>query len=70
MIVPLELTPATVVVGLLIVAAMVWAVRRLTRRGLCDCKDHCGSASCSHCGAVDRMVKDMEQAAKASDSTK
>ena len=64
MIVPMEITPSTVVLGLLIVAAMVWAVRRITKRGLCDCKDRCGSGSCSSCGAVDRMVKDMERAAK------
>lgn len=64
--VPLELTPSTVVVLLLIVVAMVWAVRRITRRGLCDCKDHCGSKACSKCGAADRMVKEMEEAAKSS----
>lgn len=64
MLVPLELTPSTVVVALLVVVAMVWAVRRIAKRGLCDCKDHCGSGSCSKCGAADRMVKDMERAAK------
>lgn len=64
MIVPLELTPSTAIVGLLVVAAMAWAVRRIVRRGLCDCKDHCGSASCTRCHAVDRMVKEMEKAAK------
>ncbi|HIT50816.1 MAG TPA: FeoB-associated Cys-rich membrane protein [Candidatus Aveggerthella excrementigallinarum] len=70
MIVPLEVTPSTVVVGLLIVAAMAWAVRRITHRGLCDCKDHCGSKTCSHCSAVDRMVEDMEKAAKATKPAK
>lgn len=64
MLVPIELTPSTVVVALLVIAATVWAVRRITRRGLCDCKGHCGSGSCSKCGAADRMVEDMERAAK------
>lgn len=50
--VPLEITPATVVLGLVIVALAVLAVRRLFKKGLCDChgdKDHEGgcSGSCS-----------------------
>lgn len=60
MIIPLEITPATIVVGLLVVAAIVWAVRRIVGRGLCDSEKHCGS-SCGHCSAVNRMVENMEK---------
>lgn len=59
-----ELTPATVVLGLVIVALAVLAVRRLVQRGTCDCRDHC-DGGCAGCGAVDKMVSDMEHAAKA-----
>lgn len=62
---PLELTPATVVVLFGLFALVVLAVRRLTRRGMCDCHDHCGDAAggCASCGAVDKMLADMERAA-------
>ena len=39
---PLEISPATVVVGLVIVALAALAVRRLVRRGTCDCHGHGG----------------------------
>lgn len=62
---PFELTPATVVLGLVIIALAVLAVRRLVQRGTCDCRDHCDGGGCAGCGAVDKMVSDMEHAAKA-----
>ncbi|RDB62003.1 hypothetical protein C1878_09300 [Gordonibacter sp. 28C] len=67
----LDMNPATVVIGMIVAALAVLAVRRLMRRGTCDCHDHCGDkpagggcAGCSGCGAVDVMVADMERAAK------
>lgn len=64
----MEFTPATVVLSLVLIVLAALAVRRLLRRGMCDCNDHCdcssGSAGCSGCGAVDKMVADMERAVK------
>ena len=70
------LTPATIVIAVLVIAWVVWAIRRLTRRGMCDCGDKCdgcshkvrsagankasASAACSHCSAADDMVARME----------
>lgn len=62
---PLDLSPATVIVGLVIIALAVFAVRRMTKRGLCDCRDgECSREGCAGCGAVDKMVADMERAAE------
>lgn len=75
---PLEISPATVIIGLVIVALAVLAVRRLMRRGTCDCHDHgggpakggcaaggcAGCAGCTGCGAADALVADLERAAK------
>lgn len=65
---PMELTPATIVLGLIMVALIVMAVRRLVRRGTCDCHDHCDASKdaggCASCGAADRLVADMERATK------
>ena len=68
---PLDISPATIMLILVIAALAALAVRRLARRGTCDCHDHCGDkpagggcAGCSGCGAVDTMVADMERAAK------
>lgn len=64
----LMLTPGTVVVVAVIVAWAVWAIRRMTHRGLCDCGDHCGDAGCSgchggcSCSAADKMVADLDAA--------
>lgn len=38
----LSLNFPTVVILLVILALAVLAIRRMTRRGLCDCGDHCG----------------------------
>lgn len=62
------MTPATVVIVLAVLAWAAWAVRRLFRRGMCDCGDKCdgcsskgtGSSACSHCGAAEDMVARME----------
>lgn len=61
---PLELNVSTVVVLVVIASLVVLALRRMLRRGLCDCDDRCGDGGCSKCGAADKMVKDMEKAAK------
>lgn len=63
----LDMNPATIVIGLLLVAGMVLAVRRLMKRGTCDCRGQSdatakrsGCAGCAGCGAVDSMVANME----------
>lgn len=72
---PLEISPATVIIGLVIVVLAVLAVRRLVRRGTCDCHDHGGGpakggcaaggcAGCTGCGVADALVADIERAAK------
>lgn len=53
----LSLNFPTVVILLVILALAVLAIRRMTRRGLCDCGDHCGDgeggcAGCSHCASA------------------
>ncbi len=45
------MTPATAVLLAGIVAWAVWAIRRMTHRGLCDCGDHCGDAGGSGCAS-------------------
>ena len=55
----LSLNFSTVVILLVILALAVLAIRRMTRRGLCDCGDHCGDgeggcAGCSHCASAGR----------------
>ena len=64
----LSLNFPTVVILLVILALAVLAIRRMTRRGLCDCGDHCGDAGCSgchggcSCSAADKMVADLDAA--------
>ncbi len=65
----LVLTPGTVVMLACVAAWAVWAVRRITHRGLCDCSDHCGDGdacgagcsrgSCGGCGVADRLAEGM-----------
>lgn len=49
----LSLNFPTLVILLVILALAVLAIRRMTRRGLCDCGDHCGDgkegSGCGHC---------------------
>lgn len=47
----------TIVILVVIAALAVLSIRRMTRRGLCDCGDHCGDgeggcAGCSHCASA------------------
>lgn len=50
------------IILLIIGVAMVLAVRRMRRKGLCDCDEKCGdSGGCAGCNAVDNMIADMEQ---------
>lgn len=64
---PLEITPATLVVGLAVAVLALLAVRRLVRRGTCDSGGHCGGVAeggcsgCSGCAAADRMLADMKK---------
>lgn len=61
---PLEMTPATVIVVLLIVLGMVLAIRRMAKRGLCDCKGCGDDCSCKgSCSAAEKMVAEMKKQA-------
>lgn len=65
--VPFEITPATLVVGLAVALLALLAVRRLVCRGTCDSGGHCGGATeggcagCHGCAAADRMLADMKK---------
>ncbi len=65
--VPFEITPATLVIGLVVAVLALLAVRRLVRRGTCDSGGRCGSATgggcsgCQGCAATDRMLEDMKK---------
>ncbi len=51
--VPLEMTPATVVLGLIIVTLAALALRRLFKKGLCDCHaDKDGTNASAGCGCA------------------
>lgn len=73
----LTLTPSTIIIIALIVICVFFAIRRLVRKGLCDCHDGCDgcskakkkgeSAACSHCNAADAMVANMEKSLNKSD---
>ena len=69
------ITPATIIVALVIAALAFLAIRRLVKRGMCDCGDHCdsgycsacshkkGSNACKTCSAANDMVARMEKEA-------
>lgn len=58
----MQITPATIILGIVIIALLVAAFRRLRNKGLCDCKDCSkGEGSCASCSSVDKMLKDMEK---------
>lgn len=77
---PLDMNFSTAVVLLILVVLVVLAVRRMIGRGLCDsggscdgchggssgggCHDGAHEGGCPTCSAVDKMVADMERAAK------
>ena len=63
----LSLNLPTVILLVVIAALAVLAIRRMTRKGLCDCGDHCGDEGChgcAGCSAADDMVRAMDEAAK------
>ncbi len=45
----LEFTPATIILLAIICGCVVLAVRRLMKRGMCDCGDHCEEGGCHGC---------------------
>lgn len=61
----MQITPATVVLGLLLVALVVLAIRRLRNKGLCDHKDSCEFSSkkggCSGCSSASKMLEKIEE---------
>ena len=66
-----DMNISSAIVLLLIAVLAFLAVRRMVRRGLCDSGGPCDGCSCdsakggcSACSAVDKMVVDMECAAK------
>ena len=51
---PLVITPATIILLAIIAVCAFLAIRRLVRRGMCDCHESkkgssAGCAGCSHC---------------------
>lgn len=65
----LQMSPATVVILLMVLAAVIWAMRRLCRKGMCDCSDHCDGCgskkeSCSGCRAAENMTDNMVRSSK------
>lgn len=61
----LGLTPSTIILIALILAWTIWAVRRLYKKGMCDCSDHCDGCGskkgCSGCKAANDMAKRLER---------
>ena len=45
----LDLTPSTIILLAIICGCVVLAVRRLVKRGMCDCGDHCEEGGCRGC---------------------
>ncbi len=62
----LILNGPTIVILIAIAALAALSVRRMTRRGLCDCGDRCegGCHGCSGCAAAESMTAAMEEAAR------
>ena len=66
----LGITPSTIILLAIIIACAVLAIRRLRKRGMCDCDDHCGGCSkkaaggeCPSCKAAETMVAHMDHKA-------
>lgn len=62
----LSLNLPTIVILVVIAALVVLSIRRMTRRGLCDCGDHCDGAchGCAGCAAAESMNAAMEEAVR------
>lgn len=73
----LALNFPTIVLLLVIAALAVLVVRRMVRKGLCDCGDHCGdgggcagcagcssAAECPSCEAAAKMVAAADKVAR------
>lgn len=76
----LTMTPSTIILLVIILAAAVLAVRRLVHRGMCDCGDgEASSGRCAHCAkhcgaddgceAVAAMLSRMESDAESQQKT-
>ncbi|MCD8317001.1 MAG: hypothetical protein LUB61_06330 [Eggerthellaceae bacterium] len=60
---------STIILLAVIIVLAVLAIRRIVRRGMCDCKDHignggckgCHAGSCSGCSAAQKMIDDMNR---------
>lgn len=60
----LQMTPATIVILVVIIGMVFLAFKRLVRKGLCDCKKCEGAkvGGCKGCSVVDNMLSDMKKA--------
>lgn len=57
----LGVTPSTLILLAIVIACAVLAIRRLRKRGLCDCNDRCsGCSECPSCKAAESMVVHMD----------
>lgn len=74
----LAITPSSIVLIVLILVCVVLAVRRMLKKGLCDCHDgcegctgkkikSCGKGACSRCEAVESMFSNIEASLKPPD---
>ena len=60
----------TIIVGLILVGACVFAIRRIRNKGMCDCSGDCSSkatGACSHCSSAEHMVDDILNEVKEND---
>lgn len=71
----LGISPATIIVAFVLCVLMVFVVRRMLRRGSCDCGGRCAKSSkhsgcsCADCEPAQTMVKDIDKAMKSKKET-